>query len=128
MTRAALFLALMVPTCVMAQDGRRHDASITQVSVPQPQAQVLTSDQISRIATQEEAMRDIRDRMTNIEQSVKDIKADVRVLMETNIIVHFLVQCLTLLIPGLLIASFTVWLTRRPKRRTPPPKPASVSL
>jgi hypothetical protein len=52
-----------------------------------------------------------------IDKSIGEIKADVRVLMETNVVVHFLVQSLILLVPGLVIAAFTVWLTRRPKRR-----------
>jgi hypothetical protein len=117
MRRAALFFAMIATTCLLAQDGRRRDVHITDVASPQPQYQVISSEQIKQIYTQEQAMTDIKERLNAIDKSIGEIKADVRVLMETNVVVHFLVQSLILLVPGLVIAAFTVWLTRRPKRR-----------
>jgi hypothetical protein len=134
MRRTALFFAMIATTCLLAQDGRRRDAPLTDIATPQPGYQVISNEQIKQIYTQEQAMTDIKERLNLIETSLKEIRADVKVLTETNTIIRFLETCFEILIPGLCITAFGVWFgvwfTDR-LRKTKPRKPrqhGSVTL
>ena len=109
--RYFVFIFLLSGGCLLAQyTGKSDTLRLTDIAQPQPQFQVVSGDTYSRIATQEEAMRDIRERLNGIDQSIKDIKADVKVLMDTNTVVHFLVTTLEILVPGLLCTYFGIGL------------------
>jgi hypothetical protein len=73
----------------LAQGGRRHDAEITQVGIPQPTYQVISPEQVKEIYTQEQAVTDIKEKIKDIEDSIKEIKADIDVLKKTNAIFGF---------------------------------------
>lgn len=114
--RTWFLVLLLCPHCAFSQRRALRDTPLTDVSAPQPQYRVIPDDQRERIATQEEAMRDIRDRLARIEGDVKEIKGDVTVLKDTNTVVKFLVSCFTILVPGLVIAGFGVWFANHLKR------------
>jgi hypothetical protein len=124
----ALVLSGLLGGYVVAQFPNKRDTTrLPDVTAVQPQYQVVDSETSSRLATQEEATKDIKERLAVIDQSIKEIRADIKTLMETNIIVHFLAQSFTILVPGLIIAAFSVWFAKRPKKR-PPTRVKAASL
>jgi hypothetical protein len=73
---------------------------------------------------------DLKDRIASIEQDLAGVKADVKILMAQHAVLSFVLGSLTLLVPGILIAAFSIWfpdfLRRRRDRRPPPPPPHPV--
>jgi hypothetical protein len=125
MRRVALVL-LASTVCAFGQNRHHGDAPLTDVSVPQPQFQVLTPEQGERIATQTQALADLQKQVDKIEQSVKDIRTDVEVLKQTSWIFGFIVHMFELLVPGLICTIVGVWLATHFKNKPPrgrKPKP-----
>jgi len=114
----------------MGAQGGRRDAQLTDVSVPQPQYQVISPDQAKAIYTEEQAVVDIKDRLASIDSAIIDIRKDIQVIKDTNAVVRFVVVCIEILVPGLIIAAFSVWFTywlKKPKPRRPT-KAGSVAM
>lgn len=104
------------------QNAHRRDADITQVSLPQQGYQVISPDQAKAIYTEEQAVSDIKDRIVAIEQAIKDIQKDIRVIQDTNAVVKFIAISLEITFPGLIIAGFSIWFAawiKKPKPRSP---------
>jgi hypothetical protein len=114
-------ICLMVACSIRAQKTG-HDVSVPDISTPQKGYQVVTTDAAERIATQQQAMADIKERLAAIDQEIGIIQADVRVLQNTNVIVNFLLGVTKFLIPGIIIAAFTVWFTKFLGKTKPPQK------
>jgi hypothetical protein len=128
----AYFLCFLASTALLAQDvtPRRHDATLTDITVPQQQYQVMTPQQEQAIYTDQQLILDLKDRIASIEQDLAGVKADVKILMAQHAVLSFVLGSLTLLVPGILIAAFSIWfpdfLRRRRDRRPPPPPPHPV--
>lgn len=99
--------------------SQRRDVKLTDISSPNPNVQVISAEQYARLATQEEAMRDIKERLGGIDNSIKDMKTDLKALTDTNVIIRFLTTSFSILFPGLIIAYFSVQWSKQPKKRTP---------
>jgi len=102
-------LLIVAATLIVGQEPKRHRDvdQITDVSKPQPDVQVFSSAQLEQIGTRGEAIADIKDRLRTVEDSLKDIKSDVKALTETNTIVKFLATSFQILVPGMAIAAFS---------------------
>jgi hypothetical protein len=121
--KARLLISLMVLASQIASAANPKTGRgefFTNVSSPQPY-QVITLDQMKSIYAQEQSLLDIKDKLATIAQSISEIQTDVKALKETDIIVNFLLGVAKYLVPGLLIAAFTVWFTKRLKLRPPGP-------
>ena len=119
MRRIVLFIATLSTACLVAQDGRYHDSSITNVSAPRPQQQVFTDDEVKSIYTQQQALDDLKKQVDGINESVVQIRADVETLKETNSVAQFLIAIVKYLVPGLLVAWFSIWYSKRKVPRKP---------
>jgi len=87
-----------------------------------PQDNVVTADDIRELAKQGATLDGINFRLNAIDDNVKAIRAtlDNDVLPATHVM-KFLTNCITLLVPGILITAFGIWFTnylkRSPKRK-----------
>jgi hypothetical protein len=117
---------ILASTTLLAQSGatRHHDVAITDITAPQPQYQVMTSEQAQAIYTEQQALTDLKEKFTSIQQDLNDVKADVKVLMAQHAVLSFVLTCLSLLVPGILIAAFSIWFSELLKGRKPPTPPA----
>ena len=118
MRTVIVILVMSIAGSMSAQNGRR-DVPLTDVSVPQSQLQVMTTEQGERIATQTQALADMQQQLVDIKQSIADIKKDIDVLKQTNWIFGFIVRMFEILIPGFLCTWFGVWLSKRKPPRRP---------
>jgi hypothetical protein len=118
MRRYTVLFLVIAATYAQSQELKHgHDvAHVTDVSVPQPDVQVISTTQVERIATQKQALDDISDNLKEIKSSLDSIKADIRVLQDTNVIVNFLLGGVKLLIPGIIIAWFGLWYSDHQKK------------
>jgi hypothetical protein len=115
-----ILVAHLAPAQVKKTLGKRDDGNFTNVSYPQPQYQVVTSEQVKSIYLQQQSLIDIRERLGGIEQSINEVKTDVKSLKETDIVVNFILGIVKLLVPGLIITAFGIWFTKRkPHGRVP---------
>jgi septation ring formation regulator EzrA len=123
MKNKVLFLIFLVNSCAVGQTLHRgHDrdvGTVTNVSEPQIQYQIFSADQISQLSSQGQALTDINVRLTSIEKSIDDIRGDLKSVKETDVIVRFLVVCIQIVVPGILIAAFSIWFADWNKRKKP---------
>jgi hypothetical protein len=123
MKRTVTILAMLLGTVSYAQDMRRHDATITQVNVPQGGYQVMTPEQGERIATQAQALADMQLQLTDIKKAISDIQKDIEVLKQTNWVFGFVVRMIEIFVPALLVGMICTWFGVRLAKRRPPRPP-----
>jgi hypothetical protein len=84
----------------------------------------MTSEQAQAIYTEQQALTDLKEKIASIQQDLNDVKADVKVLMAQHAVLSFVLTCLSLLVPGVLITGFGIWFAELLKGRRPPTPPA----
>jgi hypothetical protein len=78
-------------------------------------------DVLKQMGSQEQSLRDIERRLGVIENTLGQLQGNIQTLMSTNVEVNFVMGGVKLLVPGLLITAFGVWLShylKRPRKRT----------
>src|SRR5258708_5606753 len=78
---------------VAAQDSYHfRDKPFTNLTVPDPNAQVVSPSVYLQLGSQDKAIQDINKQLTEISTSISGIKADLKPLQETDLRIRFLLN------------------------------------
>jgi hypothetical protein len=77
----------------------------------------MSPEDLKQLWTEAEQLKTIQQQLSELNSNVKEMQKDIRTLMDTNIIVNFLLGIAKLLVPGLLITAFGFWCSEYLKKR-----------
>jgi hypothetical protein len=118
-----LFVMVVGVTRLTANQPRLYDRSPLNITDRSPQTQIFPAEYLVKMTKQEQQMEEVNHRLGGIEKSIGDMQGDVKILMETNHVVSFLVKVAGIFIPGMFLTAFGFWLKNYYENK-PKPKPA----
>jgi multidrug efflux pump subunit AcrB len=122
LVQCAILLASMSAVLLGAQAiPKFRDAAIPDITVPQPQAQVVSPAVYAQLGSQDQALQNINRQLGEIKADITTIKADVKPLQETDVRVRFILTILGWLIGILLTSGIGGWVVHQLQSRKKPP-------
>jgi len=100
-TQSLKYLSVFLPmiTVSFALQYRLHDKPLTDMTVPQVSAQVVSPAVYEQLGGQDKALQEAERRFEDVDRRFKDvdtaltgIKADIKPLQDTNLEVHFIMK------------------------------------
>jgi|ERR1700694_894256 len=113
---------LLLSLCSIAQ--QKQDSKRIDITSHPRGMQVMAPQYIEKLGRQDAQFEGVNRRLDVIESALKEHGDMLKELTATNTIINFFIAIAKLLIPGVLIATFSIWFARRLNAQQSTAKPA----
>lgn len=114
----AISILLQVPSAGVGSPPQQQ-----RLIIPPAQYKTVPFDLYGTMEKQSDKLGDLDKRLALVEKTVNDMSQDMKSLVATDNVMEFVIGSFKILVPGLIIAAFGVWFSKKLDRR----KPSGVS-
>jgi hypothetical protein len=95
----------------------KTDYEPIDITTHTPQTQVFPAEYATELGREQARLEAVNVRLDSIDQSVKDVRGDIKELMATNYVVNFVLGSLKIFVPIVFTVWIGIWMNDRYKRR-----------